>query len=317
MDNPWMDRGEIAEKLGWTLSYKQEIQSKQNSLSTRVKNLLDQHGIQPCSRKGKAYHYDRAAVMKALEKDFPLMPLPAQSPPEPSIPAPEVPPVEPPALPDVLVLLAECLRDKDDQVLTEIRLLREENQQLRREVLQMAFALQATQAHLEGAQNSLMLAQTASKGATQKNEIEYSKDMPSDVNAATEEAKLAPERVTEIIQQRFPAHLSRKEPDTAQATVAQFKLPNIRAQDAHVYWETYVTPTELGTVLQPNLSAQQMNQLLEQHGLQKHVGQQWIPTVRGQKFSETFTVSNARGTFPQVRWKRIVLQEILPRTQTA
>lgn len=68
-----------------------------------------------------------------------------------------------------------------------------------------------------------------------------------------------------------------------------------------------VTPTQIGKMFEPALSARKVNQLLRASGLQWRVGGEWIATVEGKKYSssEPIQLENGKMTY-QLKWQRRV-----------
>lgn len=74
---------------------------------------------------------------------------------------------------------------------------------------------------------------------------------------------------------------------------------------------TYYTPTELGKQL--GTSAQQVNRMLVQAGLQSKPGEHWEPTEAGKKYSRIFDTGKKHGSgvpIQQVKWAATVVQAL-------
>jgi hypothetical protein len=67
-----------------------------------------------------------------------------------------------------------------------------------------------------------------------------------------------------------------------------------------------VTPTQIGKMFYPILSAKTVNNLLRKAGLQRRVGGEWIPTAEGEKYSRSVyrQLENGKSIY-QLKWKRI------------
>lgn len=75
----------------------------------------------------------------------------------------------------------------------------------------------------------------------------------------------------------------------------------------------YLTPTELGKTLNPPLSAQRINKLLEERGLQTKVGKTWVSTDKGEKYTRIIDTgkTHSDGTMvQQMKWASTVLQNM-------
>lgn len=75
----------------------------------------------------------------------------------------------------------------------------------------------------------------------------------------------------------------------------------------------YLTPTELGKTLNPPLSAQRINKLLEERGLQTKVGKTWVSTDKGEKYTRLIDTgkTHSDGTMvQQMKWASTVLQNM-------
>lgn len=74
---------------------------------------------------------------------------------------------------------------------------------------------------------------------------------------------------------------------------------------------TYYTPTELGKQL--GTSAQQVNRMLAQAGLQSKPGEHWEPTEAGKKYSRIFDTGKKHGSgvpIQQIKWAATVVQAL-------
>ena len=68
-----------------------------------------------------------------------------------------------------------------------------------------------------------------------------------------------------------------------------------------------VTPTQLGKMFEPALSAKAINKLLQECGLQWRVGGEWVSTVDGKKYSSSEPVQLPDGKMIyQLKWQRRV-----------
>lgn len=77
--------------------------------------------------------------------------------------------------------------------------------------------------------------------------------------------------------------------------------------------EHYLTPTELGQTLNPPLSGQRINNLLEERGLQTKVGKTWVATDAGEKHTRLIDTgkTHSNGTMiQQMKWASTTLQNI-------
>lgn len=75
----------------------------------------------------------------------------------------------------------------------------------------------------------------------------------------------------------------------------------------------YLTPTELGQTLNPPLSGQRINNLLEERGLQTKVGKTWVATDAGEKHTRLIDTgkTHSNGTMiQQMKWASATLQNI-------
>ena len=75
----------------------------------------------------------------------------------------------------------------------------------------------------------------------------------------------------------------------------------------------YLTPTELGKTLNPPLSAQRINKLLEERGLQTKVGKTWVSTDKGEKYTRLIDTgkTHSDGTMvQQMKWASTTLQNM-------
>ncbi len=69
--------------------------------------------------------------------------------------------------------------------------------------------------------------------------------------------------------------------------------------------DEYVTPTQLGKMANPRLSAIEINQRLKLAGFQYHVGGEYIPTDRGKQYAKTIPVQLENGhCVYQLYWMR-------------
>lgn len=66
-----------------------------------------------------------------------------------------------------------------------------------------------------------------------------------------------------------------------------------------------VTPTQIGKMFEPALSAKKINTMLQQAGYQWRVGGEWVATVEGKKYSssEPIQLSDGKMTY-QLKWQR-------------
>jgi hypothetical protein len=68
-----------------------------------------------------------------------------------------------------------------------------------------------------------------------------------------------------------------------------------------------VTPSQLGKMFEPAISAKELNKRLQSVGLQWKVGGEWIATVVGRKFSSSEPVQLENGKMVyQLKWQRRV-----------
>lgn len=75
----------------------------------------------------------------------------------------------------------------------------------------------------------------------------------------------------------------------------------------------YLTPTELGKTLNPPLSAQRINKLLEERGLQTKVGKTWVCTDAGEKYTrliDTGKTHSDGSMVQQMKWASTTLQNM-------
>jgi anti-repressor protein len=69
----------------------------------------------------------------------------------------------------------------------------------------------------------------------------------------------------------------------------------------------FVTPTQIGAMFEPTLSAKVVNRLLKEYNLQWKVDEQWIPREQGKKYSTYDYIQLENGkTVPQLLWQRRV-----------
>jgi anti-repressor protein len=69
----------------------------------------------------------------------------------------------------------------------------------------------------------------------------------------------------------------------------------------------FVTPTQIGAMFEPTLSAKVVNRLLKEYNLQWKVDGQWIPREQGKKYSSYDYIQLDNGkTVPQLLWQRKV-----------
>lgn len=73
-----------------------------------------------------------------------------------------------------------------------------------------------------------------------------------------------------------------------------------------------VTPTQIGKMFEPSISAIEVNKRLRSAGLQWKVGGEWVATVEGRKYSSSEPVQLAGGKMIyQLQWQRRVKDLIL------
>jgi hypothetical protein len=69
----------------------------------------------------------------------------------------------------------------------------------------------------------------------------------------------------------------------------------------------FVTPTQIGAMFEPTLSAKVVNRLLKEYNLQWKVDGQWVPREQGKKYSTYDYIQLDNGkTVPQLLWQRKV-----------
>lgn len=68
-----------------------------------------------------------------------------------------------------------------------------------------------------------------------------------------------------------------------------------------------VTPSQIGKMLEPALSAKEVNKKIQEAGLQWRVGGEWVATVEGKKYSSSEPVQLENGKMVyQLKWQRRV-----------
>lgn len=73
-----------------------------------------------------------------------------------------------------------------------------------------------------------------------------------------------------------------------------------------------VTPTQIGKMFEPSISAIEVNKRLRAAGLQWKVGGEWVATVEGRKYSSSEPIQLAGGKMIyQLRWQRRVKELIV------
>jgi DNA-damage-inducible protein D len=92
---------------------------------------------------------------------------------------------------------------------------------------------------------------------------------------------------------------------------AESMLPSTSPED-----QTF-TPTQIGKMLEPSISAQKVNKLLEEHGFQENHPTarnkvNWVPTAAGKPHCVVTLDSKANGDpVESVRWKKSIVDELL------
>lgn len=72
-----------------------------------------------------------------------------------------------------------------------------------------------------------------------------------------------------------------------------------------------VTPTQIGAMFEPFLSAKKTNQILRENGFQYTVQGQWVPTSKGKEFSSIDYIQIDNGKMvPQLLWQRRIKDEL-------
>ena len=77
--------------------------------------------------------------------------------------------------------------------------------------------------------------------------------------------------------------------------------------------EQVFTPTQLGTLCNPRMSAQLMNLSLQNAGLQHRVGNSWVVTEEGKPFARFYDTGKRHGDGTpviQTKWSKSVLDEL-------
>ncbi len=74
------------------------------------------------------------------------------------------------------------------------------------------------------------------------------------------------------------------------------------------------TPTQIGQMYEPTLSAREINKRLEKIGLQIGVGKEWVPTEEGKAYCEVLDTGKRHKTtgapVKQVKWYTSVIEEL-------
>ncbi len=87
-------------------------------------------------------------------------------------------------------------------------------------------------------------------------------------------------------------------------------LSNIYGKKDHVQ---FISPTEIGKIMEPPISAIKVNKLLEKHKLQSKIGPSWRLTTKGEKYGiekETTYTSKNNTTLYAIKWSKEVLDNI-------
>jgi anti-repressor protein len=73
-----------------------------------------------------------------------------------------------------------------------------------------------------------------------------------------------------------------------------------------------VTPTQIGAMFEPFLSAKKTNQILRENGFQYTVQGQWVPTSKGKEFCSIDYVQLDNGKMiPQLLWQRRIKEQLI------
>jgi phage regulator Rha-like protein len=125
------------------------------------------------------------------------------------------------------------------------------------------------------------------------------------------ENKKRPMTPMELILQMAQANVELEKKVERQESRIQQIENKIEKRFTDEFLDQFVTPSQIGAMFEPTLSAKKINEMLKAVNFQWKPGKEWVPTIHGKKYSMHDYIQLDNGKMvPQLLWQRKVKELI-------